>query len=95
MTKSKLDGNDETFKERVEFDDETKTVRLVGLEGDVFKYYKSFTPVYQLIPKGEGSLVKSSIEYEKLSEDVPAPDKYLVMAINMARDIDEHLSKAD
>ncbi|PON48649.1 Major latex protein domain containing protein [Parasponia andersonii] len=59
------------------------------------EYYKSFTPVYHLISKSEGSLVESSIEYEKLSEDVPVPDKYLVMSINMAGDIDEHLSKAD
>ncbi|EXB23151.1 MLP-like protein 329 [Morus notabilis] len=88
-----IDGRAETFKEKLEFDDETKTIRLVGLEGDVFKHYKSFTPIYELTPKGNGGVAKTVIEYEKLSEDVPAPDKYLAMAVKIAQDIDAHHSK--
>ncbi|GMN19927.1 hypothetical protein TIFTF001_039932 [Ficus carica] len=89
-----LDGKEETFKERLEFDDATKTIKLVGLEGDVFKHYKTFTPIYELAPKGQGSVAKATIEYEKLSEDVPAPDRYLGMAVKIAQDIDAHHSKA-
>ena len=90
-----LDGREETIKERLEFDDETKTIKLVGLEGDVFKQYKSFVPIYELTPKGEGCLAKTIVEYEKLNENVPAPDKYLAMAVNIAKEICAHYSKAE
>ncbi|GLT78408.1 hypothetical protein SLA2020_499450 [Shorea laevis] len=35
-----IGGKTETFKERVEFDDATKTVTLIGLEGNVLKEFK-------------------------------------------------------
>ena len=89
-----LDGQKETFKERLEFDDITKTIKCVGLEGDVFKLYKSYNVIFELTPKGEGCLVKNIIEYEKLSEDVPAPENYLAMIVNIAKDICSHHSKA-
>ena len=53
-----LDGKEETFKERLEFDDETKTIKCVGVEGDLFKLYKSYTAIFELTPKGEDCLVK-------------------------------------
>ncbi|RXH79188.1 hypothetical protein DVH24_040335 [Malus domestica] len=65
------------FKEKVEFNDEKKSITLNGLEGDVFQYYKSFKPVYQFTQKDEGNIANLSIEYEKLTEDVAAPDKYV------------------
>ncbi|KAB1205745.1 MLP-like protein 43 [Morella rubra] len=89
-----VEGNAEVFKEKVEFDDANRKVSLVGVEGDVMRYYKNIKPIYQVTPKGDGSVAKLSIEYEKLREDVPAPDKYLTMMVNITKDIDAHLVKA-
>ncbi|GLT94427.1 hypothetical protein SLE2022_121680 [Rubroshorea leprosula] len=41
-------GVAETFKEKVELDEESKTVRLVGLEGDPFNHYKSYVVTLKL-----------------------------------------------
>ncbi|XP_038715567.1 MLP-like protein 34 [Tripterygium wilfordii] len=43
-------GKTETFKEKVELDDEKRMVTLVGLEGDVFKYYTNYKAVFQETP---------------------------------------------
>ncbi|KAF5745193.1 MLP-like protein 28 [Tripterygium wilfordii] len=45
-------------------------------------------------PKGEGSLASVAIAYEKLREDVPAPDHYLEYMIELAKKISESLVKA-
>ncbi|KAL5553440.1 hypothetical protein UlMin_040841 [Ulmus minor] len=87
------EGKDEEFKEKVEFDNENKAVILNGVDGHVFEHFKSFKPVYQVIPKGEGSLAKLSIEYEKLSADVPNPDRYLAMMVNITKHMDDNLIK--
>ncbi|GMN66593.1 hypothetical protein TIFTF001_035657 [Ficus carica] len=91
-----VDGISGVFKEKVEFDDENKAVILNGLEGDVFKEYKSYKPVYHVLPnpKGKGSLVKLSIEYEKLHEGVSPPDIYVKLMVNISKDLDVHLNKA-
>ncbi|KAF4364574.1 hypothetical protein CsatB_019790 [Cannabis sativa] len=91
-----VDGKEETFKEKVELDDENNKVSLIGIEGDVFKHYKCFNVIYQAVPnpKGEGSLAKLSIEYEKLDPSVPTPNKYLNLMINITKDIDSHFEKA-
>jgi hypothetical protein len=89
-----IEGNAEVFKEKLEFDDASKTVTLIGVEGDVMKCYKTFKPIFKVTPKGGGSLATLSIEYEKLRADVPAPNKYLTMMLNIAKDVDAHLVKA-
>ncbi|KAB2620026.1 MLP-like protein 28 [Pyrus ussuriensis x Pyrus communis] len=82
------------FKEKVEFNDENKSITMNGLEGDVFQYYKSIKPVYQFTQKDEGNIAKLSIEYEKLTEDVAAPDKYVDLMVNVVKDLDAHFIKA-
>lgn len=88
------EGNAEVFKEKVELDDENRTVSFVGVEGDVMKYYKTFKPTFQLTPKGDGCLAKLTIEYEKLRADVSPPDKYFTMMFKMTKDVDAHLVKS-
>ncbi|EXC27073.1 MLP-like protein 328 [Morus notabilis] len=90
------DGTSGVFKEKVEFDDENKAVILNGFEGDVFNEYKLFKPVYHVVPnpKGRGSIAKLSIEYEKLNEGVPPPDKYVKLMVNISKDLDVHFGKA-
>ncbi|KAJ0095796.1 hypothetical protein Patl1_15429 [Pistacia atlantica] len=87
-------GRSESYKERIEVDDETMTVGLVGLEGDVFKNYKSWKPIIQVIPKESGSLLKLTLEYEKRSEDVPVPNEYLDFMVSVMTDLAAHLTKA-
>ncbi|XP_050275431.1 MLP-like protein 28 [Quercus robur] len=88
------EGESGVFKEKVELDDANRSVTLVGIEGDVMKDYKTFKPIYQVVPKGIGSLAKLSIEYEKLREDVPAPNKYVTLMVNITKDLDAHIMKA-
>ena len=89
-----IGGKAETFKEKVELDDETKTITLHGLEGHVFDIYKVFRPVWKLTPKGSGTSANCSIEYEKLNPNVAPPDNYLEFMISLTKDIDAGLSKA-
>ncbi|GAV67497.1 Bet_v_1 domain-containing protein [Cephalotus follicularis] len=95
LWKYTLEGNAETFKERIELDDENLKVTLVGLDGDVFKFYKSYKIIIHYVPKGEGTLAKVALEYEKLSEHVPDPIyKYLALVVTLTKDKDAHLAKA-
>ncbi|GLT78409.1 hypothetical protein SLA2020_499460 [Shorea laevis] len=85
----------QSFKERVEFDDATKTITLIGLEGDVFKEFKLYNVIYQPIPKDSNScVVKSVIEYEKLRDDGPDAHRYLDFIVGIAKDVEAHLVKA-
>ncbi|KAH8500619.1 hypothetical protein Peur_042455 [Populus x canadensis] len=92
-----LDGNAPLcVKETVEeVDDQNKTIKFNCLEGEVLKEFKSFKAIVQVTPKaGEGSLVKWTIEFEKVNEDIPSPDAYLELAQKMTKDIDDHLVEA-
>ncbi|KAJ4709981.1 MLP-like protein 28 [Melia azedarach] len=89
-----VEGRNETYKERVEHDDVDMSVTLVGLEGDVFRYFKSWKPVYKVIPKGKGSVARLSIEYEKLNESAPDPNAYVDFMVSIAKDVDAHITKA-
>lgn len=69
----------------------------VGLDGDMFKYYKIFKGSFQAVPKaggGEGAIVKVVIEYEKLNKDMPSPENYLELLVVFVKEKDAHLSKA-
>ncbi|KAL5827998.1 hypothetical protein ACOSQ3_019830 [Xanthoceras sorbifolium] len=71
LWKYTIEGREESFKEKVELDDENLSVTLVGLEGDVFKNYKNWKATFQATPKDEGSnVIKHILEYEKLNQDV-------------------------
>ncbi|KAB2624187.1 MLP-like protein 34 [Pyrus ussuriensis x Pyrus communis] len=89
------DGNVETYKEKVEIDEANKRVSLEALEGShVLDNYKSYKVTYQVItPNSEGSSVKITLEYEKLSENDPPPQKYLSFLVNVIKDVDAHLLK--
>jgi hypothetical protein len=88
-----IDGQAKVAKEKIEAIDETnKSITLKVVEGDLLKEYKSFKIVVQATPKGEGSLVHWSMEYEKLKEDVPEPKTLLQFAVDVSKDIDGHLT---
>ncbi|KAJ9153085.1 hypothetical protein P3X46_026569 [Hevea brasiliensis] len=89
-----IDGKPGVFKERIEIDEENKIVKLIGLDGDVFKIYKVYNGIWHATPKGEGSLAKLTLEYEKLNETAPAPHIYMDFMISMTKDIDAGLVQA-
>lgn len=75
-------------------DDQKKSVTLVGLDGDVFKNYKSWKATIQATPKDEKScVVKHILEYEKRTETVPEPHEYLYFMVKITLDIATHLVK--
>lgn len=84
----------ETLKERVEFDDGNKKITYVVLEGDVMKYYKSYEVILHVIPKGDHSLVKWTLLYEKKDEAAPEPTKYKDLLVNVTKKIEAHLVEA-
>ncbi|KAL0540230.1 hypothetical protein IC582_024463 [Cucumis melo] len=87
-----IDNRAEVVKERVEFDDKKLVIRVVGLEGDVFEHYKTFIGTYQVIPKGPNrSGIIFTLEYEKLRDGPPYPQKYHEAMNSLAKDIEAHL----
>ena len=87
------DGKTETIKDKVEIDDENKSVTFSAIEGDLFKSYKSYKATVKITTTAEGALAKVTVDYEKLNEDVPAPDKYLDFVLNILKDVDAHIIK--
>lgn len=89
------DGKAQKAKDLVEvFDEKNKIVTYKVIEGDLLNEYKTFRITIQTIPKGSGSLVKITIEYEKLSDDVAIPKKIMDCLVSMIKDIEQHLIRA-
>ncbi|CAN0908716.1 MLP-like protein 328 [Linum grandiflorum] len=90
-----FEGKEEMLKERVEFDDGKKTMKVHGLEGDVMKLYKVYNGIFEFVSEDNGDgVAKLTIEYEKLDPKFPAPTKYLDFVISFLKDIDAGLAKA-
>lgn len=88
------EGEVEVFKEKVEVDDEKKLVTLTALDGHCLNLYKSYKVIFQVTPKSEGGSVKITLDYEKLNENIPPPNKYLDLVVNLIKDLDAHILKA-
>ncbi|KAH0450225.1 hypothetical protein IEQ34_020917 [Dendrobium chrysotoxum] len=81
-------------KEKIEVaDDANKLVSYSVIEGEILSYYKSFRPTLQVLSKGDGAVVKWSVEYEKLNEEVPDPELIQEMAIQTFKELDAYLLK--
>ncbi|KAJ0037933.1 hypothetical protein Pint_22307 [Pistacia integerrima] len=75
-----------------DIDDENFKTTFKIVEGQLLKY-KNFHYYVQATPKGDGSLVHWTYNYEKANEDVPEPNGVLQLAIDVTIDINAHLSK--
>ncbi|XP_038726258.1 MLP-like protein 31 [Tripterygium wilfordii] len=51
-------------------DDENMKFYCKVIEGELLKHYKNINYSVQITPKGEGSVVHWTIEYEKMNKDV-------------------------
>ncbi|KAL0005296.1 hypothetical protein SO802_012857 [Lithocarpus litseifolius] len=56
--------------------------------------YKNIKITVQATPKGEGSLVHWTLEYEKLHENIIEPYTLLQHALVLSKDLDAHLVQA-
>ncbi|CAN0920934.1 MLP-like protein 43 [Linum grandiflorum] len=63
------------------------------IHGDITKDYKEFKITIQAISEShETSLIKMTLEYEKLKEDFPETDAISILnfVVHMSKDIDDH-----
>ncbi|XVF85372.1 hypothetical protein PTKIN_Ptkin17bG0112300 [Pterospermum kingtungense] len=87
-------GNPEYVSETVEaIDDRNKSITFNALDGDVSKCYKTFKCTLNITPNGQGSLVKWTLVYEKLNQNVPDPDKYMELATCFSKSVEAYLLK--
>ncbi|OMO77577.1 hypothetical protein COLO4_25084 [Corchorus olitorius] len=90
-----IDGKVEIFKEKLVVDEANKRITMEALEGHVLEELKSYKMTYQVLPKtDESCMAKITVDYEKLNENVPEPNKYLQFVVNVTKDIESHLLKA-
>ena len=86
------DGKAKVAKQLIEaIDDETNSITLKVIEGDVLEEYKSFKGIIQASPKGEGSIVHWTLEYEKLHNQISDPQTLLQFLAELSQDIGGHL----
>ncbi|OAY25251.1 MLP-like protein 43 [Manihot esculenta] len=86
------DGSRKVAKELIEnIDDVNLSTTYKVIEGDILKEYKSIKGTVQATPKEKGSLVRWTLEYEKLNENIPDPHTLLEFLIHCSKDISAHL----
>ncbi|XP_062145685.1 MLP-like protein 328 [Alnus glutinosa] len=93
LWKYTVEGEVEVMKEKVEVDEEKKLVILTALDGHCLNLYKSYKIIFQVTPKSEGGSVKITLDYEKLNGNIPPPNKYLDLIVNLIKDLDAHILK--
>ncbi|KAI3976308.1 hypothetical protein MKX01_021850 [Papaver californicum] len=82
-------------KEKIEVADETtKSLAYSVIDGEIAALFKFFTANLQISPKGDGSTIKFSVEFEKASDEVPDPDLILELAMKTFSEFDAYLLKA-
>ncbi|XP_010551642.1 PREDICTED: MLP-like protein 423 [Tarenaya hassleriana] len=83
-----------TSKEKIESVDlEKRSFTYSIMDGDMLKYYKSFTGTITVTPKDGGSLVKWSGEFVKTGHEIEDPHVIKDFAVKNFKEIDEHLLK--
>ncbi|XP_026424950.1 major latex protein 146-like [Papaver somniferum] len=83
--------------EETTHNDETRTLHHRIFEGDLMKDYKKFDLIIEANPKptGNGCVVTSTIEYEKINQDSPAPIAYLPFCNQVIEDMSKHLCDSE
>ncbi|KAK7243909.1 hypothetical protein RIF29_38722 [Crotalaria pallida] len=92
-----IEGKHVTLKEKIVASDESnKTITWNFHDGDLGKQYKVFLLTMKLEEKhdGSGNIVKWTIDYEKVNDNVDPPYAYLDFLNQCTKDFDAHLLKA-
>ncbi|CAL5196486.1 unnamed protein product [Lathyrus oleraceus] len=93
-----IDGEVHTCHESIEeVDEENKKVIWKIFGGDIDKHYKNFKLILEVSDKADGidgtAVVKWTIEYEKISEDINPPNAQIDFLRKNTRDVDANLVK--
>ncbi|XP_043694677.1 MLP-like protein 423 [Telopea speciosissima] len=75
-------------------DEENKSITLNAFGGHVGELCKSYKLHVQVFAKDGKNFVNCTIEYEKLSEEVPEPITYLELLTRFSKGLDAHLVQA-
>ncbi|CAI8607062.1 unnamed protein product [Vicia faba] len=79
-----------------EVDEQNKKIIWKIFGGDIDKHYKAFRLILEVSDKADGTaVVKWTIEYEKINEDIDPPYGYMDYFGKNTRDIDAHLIKEE
>nr|AAD50376.1 ripening related protein [Glycine max] len=91
-----IDGKVTTCKESIEsVDEENKTINYKLFDGDIDNQFKVFKLIFQAIDKeNDSAIIKWTIEYERIGEEVDPPYGYIEYVHKCTKDIDAHLLKA-
>lgn len=76
-------------------DDDNMVIALFVEEGNIHDHYQHFTGIVHVTPKGNGSLVKWTLEYEKHDDKFPDPHQFLELCDKVTEKIDAHVHKVD
>lgn len=77
--------------ENEEVDDAKMLVRHKLVEGELLSQYKSLDFICEVVPiNEESSLVKWTLDYEKVHPDNPEPSAMMDVLVTIAKDIDDH-----
>lgn len=60
------------------------------IEGHLLEEFKGFSVSIHVIPSGETTIVKWTIEFERFSVDGPYPTKIMDFCIGITKDIEAH-----
>ncbi|XP_026459460.1 major latex protein 15-like [Papaver somniferum] len=86
-------GRNECNVEKTTYNDETRTICHINIDGDIMKKHKKFDVILVVTPKanGLGSIVTWTIEYEKINEGSPVPIYWLGFLQSLIEDLDSHI----
>lgn len=91
MNCASTDGKEKVSKEIIEaIDKENKTITYKAVEGDLLELYKTFKFIIQFDTKGGNNMVRVTLEYEKLSKDVPDPNSLMDFCLNVFKDMEAY-----
>ena len=76
-------------------DEENNLISFKVIDGDLLKDYKTFNYTIQAVPKGKGSVIHWTMEYEKLHEKVADSHSMLQFCLAISKDIDVHLQRGN
>ncbi|KVH96242.1 kirola-like [Cynara cardunculus var. scolymus] len=76
-----------------DINEEDKLITFHVTEGDVLELYKDFVVHLHVDTKGSRHIVTWTVEYEKLSPDIPDPDTLMEFYTNLTKDIEAHHTK--
>ncbi|KAJ4881419.1 hypothetical protein Bca4012_056067 [Brassica carinata] len=77
--------------EAVDLENKSMTYSIIG--GEMLEYYKTFKGTITVTPKGGGSILKWSAEFEKTGHEIEDPHVIKDFAVKNFKEIDEYLLK--